>query len=423
MSSPIGSGGFVPPSDHDGLTVSRSSKTTVHLEEPRILLPTKVYPFNLEEVEDDNEVDDDDMGYPPSVAFQAYPDSLVQYTAQPVLKWVESLAAAAENAELTDEASPPIEVGGVRLSQRSSGTTRRLAPPSDGSSIATRRSSATGSTIVHGSRGNDVKQGSISSNKPSMFDATFLLEHDAHAWTHVQRINQLALEVEGFLRHSTAPGTDIANPHRMTYEATFARLEFTFGRILHQFPCEVSTDDAELRVLLNTLYESTARRLQRLLDSMRSEAAQAENQQRPHRTTSSFAPESVAPMAAASSVSSSSASSCSSAKKDLGSYMTHWLLMNWTNPYPDDEGLVHLAAECGVTTTVVSNWLINARTRKWRPAIVKATNLEDRPSSMLLEDSIRIFQGRPLRAVAGEGQDHSLAACVRPAKRARTEEM
>jgi hypothetical protein len=70
----------------------------------------------------------------------------------------------------------------------------------------------------------------------------------------------------------------------------------------------------------------------------------------------------------------------------------------------------------------VSNWLINARTRKWRPAIVKATNLEDRPSSMLLEDSIRIFQGRPLRAVAGEGQDATLEVCARPAKRPRTAE-
>jgi Homeobox KN domain len=385
------------------------------------LLPTKVYPFNLEEVEDDNN-DDDDMGYPPSVAFQAYPDSLVQYTAQPVLKWVESLAAAVENAELADDASPPIEVGGVRLSQRSSGTTRRLAPPSDGSSLVAHRSVATGSTLVHGSS-NDGNKCSI----PRMFDATFLLENDAHAWTHVQRINQLALEVEGVLLRSTAPGTGMTNPHRTSYEATFARLEFTFGRILHQFPCEVPTDDAELRVLLNALYESTVRRLQQLLDAMRSEAAHAERVPHPHPTASSYASESLAPMAAASSVSSSSASasSCSSAKKDLGSYMTHWLLMNWTNPYPDDEGLVHLAAECGVTVTVVSNWLINARTRKWRPAIVKATNLEDRPSSMLLEDSIRIFQGRPLRAVAGDGQDHrSLAGpCSRPAKRSRTEEL
>jgi Homeobox KN domain len=418
MSSSIGSGGFVSPSDRDGLIPS--SKTTVHIEEPRILLPTKVYPFNLEEVEDDNG-DDDDMGYPPSVAFQAYPDSLVQYTAQPVLKWVESLAAAAENAELADDASPPIEVGGVRLSRRSSVTTRRLAPPSDGSSLTVaRRSVVTGSPLVHGSSNRGNK-----STIPSMFDATFLLEHDAHAWTHVQRINQLASEVEGVLLRSTAPGTSMTNPHRTSYEATFARLEFTFGRILHQFPCEVPTDDAELRLLLNALYESTARRLQRLLDAMRSEAAHAERG--PHPAASSYAPESVAPMAAASSVSSSSASasasSCSSAKKDLGSYMTHWLLMNWTNPYPDDEGLVHLAAECGVTATVVSNWLINARTRKWRPAIVKATNLEDRPSSMLLEDSIRIFQGRPLRAVAGEGPDHrSLDGYARPAKRSRTEE-
>jgi Homeobox KN domain len=414
MNSSTGSGGVVSPSDRDGL--KPSSKATVHLEEPRILLPTKVYPYNLDEFEDD---DDDDCGYPPSVAFQAYPDSLVQYTAQPVLKWVESLAAAAENAELADDASPPIEVGGVRLSERSGGTTRRLAPPSDGCSLAVRYSSALGTTMAHCS--NDCNDGSNPICTPNMFDATFLLEHDAQAWTHVQRINQLALEVERLLLHSSSTGASIASPNRSTYEATFARLEFTFGRILHQFPCEVSTDDAELRALLNALYESTARRLQRLLDSMRSEAAQAERMKRPHHTAS-YAQEPVAPMAAASSVSSSSASSCSSAKKDLGSYMTHWLLVNWTNPYPDDEGLAQLAADCGVTPTVVSNWLINARTRKWRPAIVKATNLEDRPSSMLLEDSIRIFQGRPLRAVAGEGQDATLEVCARPAKRPRTAE-
>jgi hypothetical protein len=118
--------------------------------------------------------------------------------------------------------------------------------------------------------------------------------------------------------------------------------------------------------------------------------------------------------------------------------MTDWLLKNWTNPYPDDDGVVQLAGDCGVAPSVVSNWLINARTRKWRPAIVKATNLEDRPSSMLLEDSIRIFRGQPLRALGGccsdavgierVGGDHATnddakQPCGRrPAKRARMDE-
>ena len=79
--------------------------------------------------------------------------------------------------------------------------------------------------------------------------------------------------------------------------------------------------------------------------------------------------------------------------------MTSWLRANFTNPYPDDEGLIQMAHHCGTTNQVISNWLINARTRKWRPAIIKATEL-GRPSDMLLEDSINIFDGKPVRQIA-----------------------
>jgi hypothetical protein len=81
---------------------------------------------------------------------------------------------------------------------------------------------------------------------------------------------------------------------------------------------------------------------------------------------------------------------------DLGDYMTNWLGENWINPYPDETVLQTLARDCGTTPTVVSNWLINARTRKWRPAIKQAFDL-NRPAEFLLEDSINIFLGTPIR--------------------------
>ncbi|MFN9979583.1 MAG: hypothetical protein ACK53Y_06710, partial [bacterium] len=51
---------------------------------------------------------------------------------------------------------------------------------------------------------------------------------------------------------------------------------------------------------------------------------------------------------------------------------------------------------CGASKTVVNNWLINSRTRKWRPAIAKACAL-GRPTTLLKEDSIHIFDGKPVQ--------------------------
>lgn len=73
--------------------------------------------------------------------------------------------------------------------------------------------------------------------------------------------------------------------------------------------------------------------------------------------------------------------------------MTNWLRENWTNPYPDEMGVAVMANECGTSPSVVSNWLINARTRKWRPAIKKAYLLH-RTADHLLEDSMDIFDGK-----------------------------
>ena len=86
-------------------------------------------------------------------------------------------------------------------------------------------------------------------------------------------------------------------------------------------------------------------------------------------------------------------------KKDFTEFMNNWLRENWTNPYPDDDGLNQIAASCGTSSAVVSNWLINARTRKWRPAIVKAYG-GGRPAELLKEDAINIFDGKPVRTLS-----------------------
>lgn len=92
-------------------------------------------------------------------------------------------------------------------------------------------------------------------------------------------------------------------------------------------------------------------------------------------------------------------------KKKIAEYMTNWLRGNWINPYPDEAGLSEMAKACGTSKTVVNNWLINSRTRKWRPAIAKAYEL-GRPTVLLKEDSIHIFDGKPVRELKPTGMEN-----------------
>lgn len=80
------------------------------------------------------------------------------------------------------------------------------------------------------------------------------------------------------------------------------------------------------------------------------------------------------------------------------SVLMKWLVANWTNPYPEEKDVNALANACNTTVLVVNNWLINIRTRKWRPAIQKAYQL-GRPAQFLLEDSLQIFQGEDVREI------------------------
>ena len=81
-------------------------------------------------------------------------------------------------------------------------------------------------------------------------------------------------------------------------------------------------------------------------------------------------------------------------------HMNNWLRANWINPYPDEAVSYQLAYETGETLHVVNTWLVNARSRRWRPAVLKAFEL-NRPSELLWEDSIALFEDKPLRSLDG----------------------
>ena len=48
----------------------------------------------------------------------------------------------------------------------------------------------------------------------------------------------------------------------------------------------------------------------------------------------------------------------------------------------------------------INNWLVNIRTRKWRPSIADAFDAK-RPAALLLEDSVRVFDEKKLRSIKG----------------------
>ena len=162
-------------------------------------------------------------------------------------------------------------------------------------------------------------------------------------------------------------------------------------------------------------------------------------------------PPSIAPTLPSISASASTQLETPVEKKDFNFYMSLWLKANWSNPYPDARMQGHLAnhlieqkcvelvgkdIDClegleentneyhqelkEITVDKISNWLVNTRvsslrikiftfyeidqtkpthplffcsqTRKWRPAIESAFD-KRRPATLLMEDSIRIYEG------------------------------
>ena len=152
--------------------------------------------------------------------------------------------------------------------------------------------------------------------------------------------------------------------------------ERTRDHFIHSFARIGNNDPPNDEMHLENLYQEVISKLQALIDLSNKLAKQDEDEL--HGCASS-------PKLAV-------------GKQDLTKYMTNWLRDNWANPYPDEVTLQKLAEECGSIPAVVGNWLINARTRKWRPAIVKAYDM-NRPADLLLEDSINIFSGRPVHEI------------------------
>ncbi|KAL3805201.1 hypothetical protein ACHAWO_007189 [Cyclotella atomus] len=98
-------------------------------------------------------------------------------------------------------------------------------------------------------------------------------------------------------------------------------------------------------------------------------------------------------------------------------YLTEWLCQsrNWMNPYPDETVLkqmahhfIHIGCIPGIqgvaieaeAISKISTWLLNTRTRRWRPALERAFDGK-RPAMLLMEDSLRVFKGDVLRPVIG----------------------
>jgi hypothetical protein len=365
-----------------------------HSDDPTVILvPTKAF-----------QVD------PTTTVWKPFPKAPVRWAAQPVLEWVESLAAATEQGEAQQHGRKvaPISIAGIDLSDESP-----PLPPVTRTLPATWKSASTTADSVYQpcpdsgrKRVHPTTQEPWSSTAvvtPTSWDLAYIQHLDPVGGNRFCcDLSPLAIRFESLTAMTTTMDPTIpSKPHlQQVYYGIQSRLEFKFGRIMDQCPYGndngTSFDFGESRKLLNALYNETIQKMHALVEK----AAPATSPDQQNVAVSSGVDYTMAqglpknPPAALASL------PVVVLKKDFSKYMTSWLRDNWTNPYPDEDGLAGMAHDCGTTSTIVSNWLINARTRKWRPAIIKATDLE-RPSELLLEDSIRIFEGGRLRPVMG----------------------
>jgi hypothetical protein len=362
-----------------------------HSDDPTVsILPTKAF-----------QVD------PSTTVWKPLPQAPVRWAAQPVLEWVESLAAATEQGEAAYHGYKvaPISIAGIDLSNESPplpAVSRKLPvtwktdnvyqPFPDG-----------GSKRVHATT--EQAWSSTAVVALATWDLGYIQQRDSIGGDgFCCDVNRLADRFESLMATTmkTMDPTVPSNPHlQHIYYGIQSRLEFKFARILEQCPYDndngTSFDFGESRKLLNTLYNDTIKKMHELVEKAAPTASPLQKDTSDPAIVD-YTKDQGFPTKKPT-VSGSSAVVVP--KKDFSKYMTSWLRDNWTNPYPDEDGLVDMARDCGTTSIIVSNWLINARTRKWRPAIIKATDLS-RPSELLLEDSIRIFNGHPLRTLAGE---------------------
>jgi hypothetical protein len=345
---------------------------------------------------------------PTTTVWKPFPQAPVRWAAQPVLEWVESLAAGTEQGEAQHHGRKvaSISIAGIDLSDESP-----PLPPVSRILPRTWKSASTTDSVCQPCPDSGRKRVHPTTQEP--WSSTATSTPTSLNLAYIQRLDPvgcnrfccdlspLVIRFESLTATAaTMDPTIPSNPHlQQVYYGIQSRLEFKFGRILDQCPYGndngTSFDFGESRKLLDALYNETIQKMHALVEK----AAPATSPDQKNLAVSSDADYTMA-QGVPKKLPTVLTSSLVLPKKDFSKYMTSWLRDNWTNPYPDEDGLADMARDCGTTSTIVSNWLINARTRKWRPAIIKATDLS-RPSELLLEDSIRIFEGSQLRLVVG----------------------
>eukprot|EP00977_Amphora_coffeiformis_P002080 scaffold394_cov166-Amphora_coffeaeformis.AAC.12 len=322
------------------------------------LLPTKVSQSPKEATEDNLQ------------GWKGNPNGLPRWTAQPVLTWVESLAAATEAGERKQaKTRGGIMVDNVRLS------TPATVPPSAPWALKNPALKHPCTPLPPNRRQCVPMTGS------QHWDLCFLgYDADPRSSPYVRQITSLVVQID--LLTDQVQSDALIEDYPLAHDR-FERIFFNIIETNYE-------SKEEKRLALTKLYEDTIAKFQDIIDAV--------------LTGKKLHGVDFGSLKAPPTPPTVSFDTHSDGKKDLSKFMTAWLRDNWTNPYPDDEGLAEMAHECGTTPPIVSNWLINARTRKWRPAIVKAVEL-NRPADMLLEDSLCIFDGRKVAPLEMDEDD------------------
>jgi len=294
------------------------------------------------------------------------------------LEMISHLARATEEAEAAKgKPEGPIRVGDTELSSETPPVPRFTKSDQ---SLFKKKRGATGTL----SATNLTTEDEPTPLPP--WDLSFLVANDQHAAQPVQHLQFLAHTVESMPHYALVGGS---------YQRIRAHVAGTASWIHTSYSGNLSVQRAAERMsLLHNLYAETIQQMEGLVKMTRMLGPEEEENAEPEFK------EPLAP-------------------PEFADYMTQWLKNHWTNPYPDEVSLELVAHECGRTTTVVNNWLINARTRKWRPAVVKAFELK-RPANLLLEDAINIFEDEPLRDLT-EYEASQVAAQAPSNKRAKYE--
>ncbi len=312
------------------------------------------------------------------------------------LEMIEKLAIMTEikEFELSGHPADPLRIGDTKLSTKSS--TMRfpkglVTPPSPNSPF----SNFSAGEEEHTPDSPKRKHSALSSNHDSYHSWNLhqFVARDPYAGPTIDRIASLCTVLE------SAPKFENVFP---SYRRTQEHFVDTFEWIMQQYHRDPTCDGREHRNMLTVLYNETIQKMEALVEM----AQQTEsNDTKP--------PASTATLSTSSSVSPLSESPATN--QSVSTYMTNWLRENWIYPFPRKLDVAVMAMKCGTLPKVITNWLVNARTRKWRNAIEKAILL-NRTSDHLWDDSIDIFDGKIIPGF----ENHEVFKKRKASKRART---